>query len=251
MSFDITVKGLDEIRNGLPASFSDRRFAAALATALTRTGQVIKTEQQQELRRVFDRPTPYTLNSLFLKPANASDLSARVFFKDTVTKGGTPAVNYLLPGVEGGARRNKRFEKALQAVGGLPPGHQVIPGDGAQRDAFGGVALAQIKAILLQLRANPAKDDKKGRTKLRASVVKAGGRYFVLRDKEGKALGVFQREAFGRGLTPVLLYVEETRYRSRYAFYEVSQRVADRVMPEQIGRAVDEQLQKLLQKTSR
>lgn len=253
MSFELTAKGLDELRLTLPDSFSDRRFSAALSTALTRTGQEIKTAQRAELGRVFDRPTPYTLNSLFLKPATAKDLTARVFFKDesAATKGGTPAVKYLLPGVDGGSRRTKRFEKALQAFGGLLPGDQVTPGQGAQLDAFGGVAVSQIRAILAQLKANPAKDDKKGRTKLRSAVQKSGGRYFVLRNKEGKALGVYQREGFGQGITPVLLYVQPARYRKRYDFDGLSQRVADRVLPQQIDRAVSEQLEKLLAKGSK
>lgn len=60
---EIKIKGLDELRRDL-AQFSDRRFRAAVATALTRTAKKVQDEMRDELRTVFDRPTPFTLNAM-------------------------------------------------------------------------------------------------------------------------------------------------------------------------------------------
>jgi hypothetical protein len=60
-----------------------RQMPFAVALALTRTAQDVKRAEQAEMRGVFDRPTPFTLNSLFTKPATKQSLEARVWVKDT------------------------------------------------------------------------------------------------------------------------------------------------------------------------
>ena len=70
-------------------------FAAAQAlTAVARLGQhAIKAE----LPSVFDRPTPFTINAIAVKPARKTDLTAVVFAKDI-------AAQYLEPFEDGGPR---------------------------------------------------------------------------------------------------------------------------------------------------
>src|SRR5262245_39031822 len=92
-------------------------FATALA--LTRTAQVMQAAQITEMQRVFDRPTPFTLNALFVSPATKRRLEASVYFKDFAPKG-TPAGKYLRPQIMGGGRNLKRMERLLQGKGLLP-----------------------------------------------------------------------------------------------------------------------------------
>ena len=47
----------------------------ALAYALTKTAQDIKAAEIDVMKNVFDRPTRFTLNVLFLKPATKTDLA--------------------------------------------------------------------------------------------------------------------------------------------------------------------------------
>ena len=56
------------------------------------------------MRSVFDRPTPFTLNSIGVKPARKDNLESVVFVKDIAT-------SYLAPYEFGG--RNKLNSKAL------------------------------------------------------------------------------------------------------------------------------------------
>ena len=60
-------------------------FAAAFA--LTKTAEEIKKQLQAEMREVFDRPTRYTINSLFLEAATKDRMQARVWIKDRVQDG--------------------------------------------------------------------------------------------------------------------------------------------------------------------
>lgn len=74
MKITMEVHGLTEVQKALTERFSPRRLNAVMATALTRTAQDVREAVRQELPRVFDRPTPYTLNSLFVRPATAQRL---------------------------------------------------------------------------------------------------------------------------------------------------------------------------------
>lgn len=64
----VKINGLDQLRKQL-AEFSDRRFAAAIATALTRSGKHAQEQLRAEMQQSLDRPTPFTLNALHLAGA--------------------------------------------------------------------------------------------------------------------------------------------------------------------------------------
>ncbi|MCS7579931.1 hypothetical protein CJU03_34110, partial [Pseudomonas aeruginosa] len=93
-----------------------RQIPYATATALTRTAQGLMDRLRDEMRVVFDRPTPYTLNSLRMVPARKDRLEARVWFKDEAD-GAQPASVWIAPEVYGGPRRNKPAELQLRAKG--------------------------------------------------------------------------------------------------------------------------------------
>lgn len=63
---------------GVPA----RLIPYATATALTRCAKQAQTQDlPQAMRKAFDNPTSYTLNSLRIEPATKDKLSARVQVK--------------------------------------------------------------------------------------------------------------------------------------------------------------------------
>lgn len=245
----ITVTGLDEARAAL-TQFSDRRFNAAVATALTRTAIEARDAVRQQMPSVFDRPTPYTLNSLFVRPATAERLEAQTYFKDDRAGSGTPATRYLLPQVEGGARNTKRFELALRAAGHLPAGWFVVPGAGAKLDAFGNISRGQITQVLSQLRItltagftrNMPFDARKQITAQR----RAGGRFFVIKPgAKGAGPGVYQREFGGRNITPVFVFVNRASYTKRFDFFGIARSVADRRLGPNLDRAIAESAARL------
>jgi len=239
----ITVTGLDQAHNVLQ-QFSARRLAAAKATAATRVALQVREEVRQEMRRVFDRPTPYTLNCLFVRPATAAAPTAEVWVKDDRAGSGTPAVKYLLPQVQGGQRGTKRLEVALRAIGALPTGWLVVPGQGARLDQYGNWSRGQIIQVLSQLRitltAGYQRNMSFSARQAIAAQRRAGGRFFVRPIGQGKAPGIYQREFTGRNITPVALFVQRAQYPRRLDFDGIARTVAEREIGPQFARAVAE-----------
>lgn len=238
MSGPVQIKGLLELNKALDG-FSDRRMAAATATAMSRTASSLRAHLKLQMARHIDRPTPYTLNSLYVKGATADRLDARVFFKHDATTAATPATRYLLPQVEGGVRRPKRFELALQAMGALPQGWRVVPAAGAQVDSHGNVERGQVVQILLQLRAQVAAGKKT------TSLRKAGGQFFVVPVGHGMAAGIYQRELIGANVTPVFVFVKSASYRMRFDFYGIGQQFVREQLPSELKRSIGEHIQRL------
>lgn len=244
--------------------FSDRRFNAAMATALTRTAVAVRNDLQAEMPRAFDRPTPYTVKQLRYVGASADNLAAAVGFNVAAVTdvrgtpiayrdlgpGETPAGKYLQPQIEGGTRRLKRLEVALQAEGALPRGWLVVPGQGANLDAYGNVSRGQIVQVLSQLRiqlvAGTTRNMSQAARRQITAQRKAGGRFFVIRPGEGRGQpGIYQREFAGRNITPVFVFVKSATYRRRFDFDGLAQRLAGQLLPEQVNRAVNEQIERM------
>jgi hypothetical protein len=264
MKLSVNVSGLAGLQQAVE-QMSARRLSAALATGLTRTAVEVKAVLADHLARDLDRPTPYTLRSLYMRPARADQLQAEVYIKDDLAGSGTPATKYLLPQIEGGARHVKRFERALQAAGVMPAGWHAVPGAAARLDSYGNVSKGQIAQILSQVgteltagynRTLPRGTDKASRTKQRRAYGRAGGQFVAIREQRGRLKpGIYIAEArdfgakLGLGRTgklrPVFLFVRSTQYRPRFDFWGVAQRTADQRLRPNIERAVSEQLARM------
>jgi len=202
----------------------------AVSTALTRTAQrAAKEDLPAEMRRVFDRPTPYTLNSLFVKPSTAFTLSARVMVKDTAGTGVVPE-KFLQPEVEGGGRGQKGMEKALRYAGILRSGERVVPSHDMKLDAFGNVPGARVRSILASV-------EKPGGKKARGA--KGSG---IFAGQIGKTRGIWERSGKGkaRKVTPLFIFTQaQPQYRSRLDFAGVVERVADKHFRNEFSKALD------------
>lgn len=246
----VEIRGLDEVRAAL-TGFSDRRFAAAIATALTRTAVQARDAVYTEMVSKLDRPTPYTLRSLFVSGARADRLQAMTFFKDNTGGYDTPATKYLLPQVEGGAGRSiKRFERALIAKGSMPSGWHAVPAKGARLDAFGNVSRGQIMQIISQLGTELlAGSDRSMSTRDKRSAInaqkRAGGRFYAVLPGQGKQPGIYQREFTGRNVTPVFIFVQSTTYKKRFDFYGVAGRVVQDNLSRNVQQAIGEHERRL------
>ena len=242
----LTIKfdGVDELRRQL-SGFSDRRFSAAIATALTRSAKHAQGELKQEMVRSLDRPTPYTLNALRIWPATATELSARVAFRNEGESGN--ANNYLMPNVAGGARVTNRVEAALRAIGALPSGWFATPGQGATLDAYGNMARSQTMQILAQLRSSKMAGPQPKGASLQAAR-KAGGRFFVMPVGGKTQPGVYQQEMFGKSITPVLVFVQQPQYSKRYPFFDLAKRIAEDRLPIEVERSIAEHVNRLAAK---
>ena len=223
-------------------STAKKQVPFALARALTDTGRELKASEVREMKNVFDRPTPWTLNSLFLKPARKDDLESVVWLRDYAAKG-TPATKYLAPQIFGGDRNYKRSERLLQARGLLPAGYWVVPGSGARKDRYGNIGRGQMQKILSNLRAQfDTWQNTPDRSGLRAAANPSGGDYFVGRPGGGKLpLGVWQR--LRTKIKPVLIFTQDKpSYSQTFDFFDVADTVSDRVLVRNFNRRMDQAL---------
>lgn len=232
---------------------SPTQVAFATAMALTKTAKDAEKAEQQEMRRVFDRPVPYTLRALRVVPATKDRLEASLFVKGYQDDfRGVPPDNYLFPQVFGGERRMKAFERALQRVGVLPEGWRAIPASGARLDAFGNMSAGHINQILAWFQAFGEQGYSSnlkaaGYKRLQRGNARKGVRgveYFASRGRgvwtgggswrgglkvQHLPRGIYARVGFGFGkaLKPVLIFVRRTRYRPVWDFGGVAQKVVD------------------------
>lgn len=192
------------------------------AYALTKTAQDVRTEERKVMQDVFDRPTRFTLNSLFVKPATKHNLTAIVHFKEGF--GSVPAWRYLGPQVEGGPRRHKSFERHLIRAGIMRQDEFAVPGQGVRLDAYGNMRGGDISRILSQLAASPDAHQNITR-RSKARVKKRGAaRYLLLRGTRA-ADGIYHRKGT-REIMPVLIFVPQPQYAKRFPFFETAQQVS-------------------------
>lgn len=225
--------GLAELTN-----IEQRQIPFATAVALTETAKIIKSTVEDQMRAVFDRPTPYTMNALRLIPATKQKLEARVWIKDEAD-GAAPATRWLTPEVYGGPRNNKRSESLLRARGILPEGKFVVPGKGMKLDNYGNIGRGQLQKILSGLGAQG--DRLQNSTDSRRSVANQT-RYFVMR-KGRAAIGIAERTGTKRSdVQMVLAFVSTPAYARTLDFFEIGDRVADEQLTIQFERAFERAL---------
>lgn len=183
-------------------------FATALA--LTRAAQGLQRDIVDEMLAKFDRPTPYTLKSTFIKPATKANLEAQVGIKDREFEGNRlSSAEMLIQQFYGGGRRQKLFEQWLARAGYIGRDEYVVPGAGARLDQYGNVSRGLIQQILSQLRAGPdASAYASGSRRSKRNVARTGGFFF---SRGGHlARGVWQRE--GRHVRPILMVIGPPSY---------------------------------------
>ncbi len=226
----------------------EKQVKFATRVALTRTAKRIEAAEQHEMRDSFDRPTPFTMSGLFVRPATASNLTAEVKLKDFASKSSTPAAKYLEAQIKGGTRGQKRFERALESIGALPPGYRVVPGEGAELDAYGNMNRGQIVQILAYLRAFPEAgykanmSDKRREALQRGSRTRQGVSYFVGRPGDRLPLGVYQRVHFARGtaIRAVMIFVRNVVYQKTFDFGYVATSTIEQHFAGEFSRALAE-----------
>lgn len=241
-----------EIYRWLDTGSKQVRFAET--EAINRVGAIAQAEVQLEMKKVFDRPTKYALNSLKLLKAFSTrpKIEAVLWFKDKSIF--DSAESMIVPHIDGGTRQFKPMEIRLQRAGLLPSGWYVVPGQGADIDAYGNMSRGQITLLLNVLgtyreagynKANPntVKRLKNGNAKRGVY----GFEFFVnpvgskATTRSGHPLlpGVYKRvtTGFGSSLKPVLIFVRGVKYKKRLDFYGIVNRAIERDFPAEFDAA--------------
>lgn len=202
--------------------FTSRQAPFAIAKALTATAKLVQGEVTAALPTAFDRPSAWTRKAFSMKRAEKSDLTAWVFAKDSQAK-------YLKPGVRGGARRVKGFEKRINAATEADDqahAQKLVPTRNVRLDAQGNVSLATIRRIAAQANAS------KGGSK----------RYFVGQPKgdganAGRGYGIYERTNKGKRIRALMVFAEPKGYRKRLDMPGIGARVVRREFVPQLQQA--------------
>lgn len=201
---------VDEISKAFSRGM-ERQVPFATSLALNIVAQKAKENLRGEMQRVFDRPTPWTLNSLFVKNSSKRTLTATVGHKDRVTRG-MPAGNYLKAQILGGKSDLTPFERLMGA------NRDLIPAPSAARDRFGAISKKLMDSIVDSVR-RPVYDPRG---------------VFIIRpgDRSHLEPGIYQRvpiktktKRFASGvgvsgggsrLKPLMLFKDQVGYSQRY-----------------------------------
>lgn len=214
------------------SEIEQRQLPFATAVALNRTAQAVKDAEIEAMKAQFDRPTRFTLNSLFIKPAKKNRLESVVWVKDYASKAQAPT-RWLLPEVMGGGRGQKRSEALLSARGILPGGKAILPGKGMTLDSHGNISRGQIQKILSGLGAQGDKhanstDSKRSDANRR--------RFFVL-GRGDAALGIAARTG-KRTVRMMLAFGKAPSYGSLLDFFGIANRVIRDRLPGELEKAL-------------
>lgn len=229
---------------------------SAFVSALNKTAFDIRDMEKYEMEKVFDRPTPFTLNSVYLGYATQSKPEAFVAIKRS-----SSMYHYIRPNIYGGDRPQKRFELMLRRIGILGQNEVTVPapGSGVRRDMYGNMARGQYVEILSQLQAFYLAGSQQNETpNSRARNVKKHykARYFVARKGESRVGGgswkggekvqhlktgiwAKYKTVFGSAIKPVLFFAPKASYKRIYDFYGVAEKTANKRFGPQFIKAMD------------
>ena len=232
-----------------------RRFPSLIAKALTMTALDAKKDVVSEMPSIFDRPTPWTLRSVFVFPAEKTDLRAAVALKrdhgrtrrefmDEVI-----APRSLRAQVFGGQRPLKESEKTLQRPGASPKGRPyIIPMPGVPLDQYGNVPNTFMNKVLYSGMAGGTVDGtaivgRKSRMSAATSI------YYTTKK------GIFERSKvlIGGGLNAnihghtrrLFGFSSKAEYKPRFDFYGIASRSINSHLGKRLGEGISVGLQRL------
>lgn len=211
------------------ADVHKRHIPIATYAAATWTAEEVKQQEIKLMHRVFDRPTPYTINALYKIPATKHRPYATVEFKDTTTST-TAAKRWLNPNIHGGPRSSRASERQLALLMGSS--FFVAPARGAPLDQYGNLKRSIYSRILSQLKV--ARDPYQNASDSRRSKGKRSASAFFIPKKGG---AVFERK--GKAIRPILIFIRPPQYKKIFPFYETATAIISREYPRIFKTALD------------
>lgn len=237
---------------------SGQQLKAALALAINDTGHMVRKQMGEEMRKTFDRVTPFIERSPKLVPATVDKLEASILptldGRNLGSKGGKVGVDpqqVLAAQEQGGRRRDKKSERRLRQAGLLAAGYQTaIPKDpypgsddgrGNMRGAFMQTLLSYLQTYNeagykanMGARAKAKREDRTTYSQLsnkREVKTIRGAVFFVhhgaMRGGRGGthlAPGIWAKTGtHGAVLRPVLMFVKAPSYSPRLSMERIAQ----------------------------
>lgn len=241
-SFDLRLANtaIDALDKELRSQEKKVRLAGAIALSKTadRAAKAIKAE----ISAVFDRPTPWAVNSLWVKRATRVDMTASVKIKDGVTvnpgrggKVGTAAVKFLQPHVDGGPRSAKGHERQLRRMGILGSSEFTVPGAVMRLNRYGNLTGATYSKILADVNNTFTGGNDIAAGFGQRTTRKGKRQYFY--SPNIRPRGIYVRKG-KRRIAPALLFIKQPTYRRRLDFYGIATKTFDRWIERELESAI-------------
>lgn len=226
-----------------------RQIPFAVARTLTQVAQRAKASTEAAMATKFDRPTPWTMKSLFYVPANKNDnpIMSRVWLMDGMGRPGGRAGQNKLAVIGhqflGGDRPRKQLEYWLQRAGLIGANEYVAPGERARLDRYGNISRGQVQQIMSQLRLGVDEKSWSSDSKRSQRKVARTGQFFFSRGpgnwfgrrswQHGRTQnlpkGVWIRDKGARGyVLPILMVIRKPRYTQRIDLVGIGRKVHER-----------------------
>lgn len=168
------------------------------ADAVNHLANGAKIELEEQMEKVFDKPTKWTLGAFRVQRGTVRNPTAILATKDNFQPGNA-AGKYLAPEVFGSSRVMKKSEKALRT---LSEGQYWIPGKDAPLNEYGNISAGEIRRIISRfgLSLDP-KDNTNYESKTMKRLKKRGkfargqrqGEYFIAYEKgSGRPRGIYK-----------------------------------------------------------
>ena len=222
---------------------AQRQLPYAMQQTLTSLAFKIRTDTHDEMRSLFDRPTPnFALRSIVVEKATKAQPWAWVGLRKD---GGFRKA--MAHEMSGGTREWKKMEGALLKLG-MPRGLTAVPGEAAPLNSYGNMTAAYVKAMLNGLMTGVSK-------KRRGSGGVIVGFFMVMPGNKSRLHpGVWERHKDGRAyrVRPILMFVRSARYRKLIDLQRIGNETLARdgreILANQIARAIasDRQLRNTL-----
>jgi len=253
----VDARGFPEIERFF-ASLSREQIPFAMKTSINTTAFEVMRAEKVAILGAFDRPTPWVVRQVAVRPATKQDLTAIIGTPEGIRDAKGRGVGFgrsssgvfervLEPHIEGGTRLPKASEIRLRAAGVLPAGWFAIPAKGAPLNAYGNLSGDWWMMVLSWL--NAGQWSRQGSTQNQAEKVTArknklqrqGASMFAVIPNRGSGLkpGVYIRKGGkGKGLQRILLFVPSVTYRIRLDWFGVFDRTVRATLPNSAAAAM-------------
>lgn len=245
LNFTLEARNLERVRDKI-ARLGRQGVADAAVKALNDVAFNVRRAMQEEMRAVFDRPTPYVVSSVRVDLATAERPQAVILPTYMGGKGVDPQ-KVLQAQADGGTRRDKRSEVALRRAGVLPPGYQTAiprepyPGSDDGRGNLRGPFIVQLLSYLQAFGEQGYRANMTARRRERlaqrgtseSGAARIGGVVFFV--AYGKlrggpsahlAPGIWAKSGtHGANLRPVLMFVRRGSYARRLDMQAIARKV--------------------------
>jgi len=241
LDFKIEAKGLAAMQEFLLAMEGKANRPAAVA--LTRTARIVEKEAKSAASRYINRPTRWTLNATFIKPAKPDRLEVTMGFKDYSNKG-VPAAKYLQTIAAGGAREAKPFEQRLRSRMILGGGQFAVPAGikPLGLNTYGnlpGPSYLQMLSRMTALRNVGSMQNATGSKRSRKKQQDLA--YFVA--TVGGHRGIYVREKGSRKITPAFYFLNQApKYERTFPIAKVMRQAWEANFDQQFEKAIQEEM---------